>query len=208
MKATQFLAPVLATIVLMGCQIEVTPLDSAQITTTDTTVVTEDRNSGETVINETTNTVSTQPVVESAPAVEAEPVVVEAEQVIVEEPVIVEAPVVEEEQVIAEAPVVEEAPAVEPEPSITSVTLYWSAPVERVNGEAMNIADIGGYEVRYKADSDENYTNVVVNGASEDQYTIENLTNADQYTFEVAVFDNDGIYSDFVVAMANEVNNQ
>lgn len=89
------------------------------------------------------------------------------------------------------------------EPTLSSVTLYWSAPVERVNGDAMTINDIGGYEIRYKKASDSSYTNVVINDSAVDQHSIDDLENADDYTFEVAVFDTDGIYSDFVVAMAN-----
>ncbi|MBU2863946.1 hypothetical protein QWZ13_04545 [Reinekea marina] len=83
-----------------------------------------------------------------------------------------------------------------------TVTLYWSAPVERVNGQSMDMLEVGGYEIRYKLESDETYTNVVIDGL-EDQYTFLDLENAEDYQFEVAVFDTDGIYSDFVVAMAN-----
>ena len=85
----------------------------------------------------------------------------------------------------------------------STVTLYWSAPLERVNGETMTNSDIGGYEIRYKSDADSSYTNIVLNEATTDQYSITDLENAESYTFEVAVFDADGIYSEFVVAMAN-----
>lgn len=85
----------------------------------------------------------------------------------------------------------------------TSLTLYWSAPIERVSGASMTINDIGGYEIRYKKASDDTYTNIVISDAGTDQYSINDLNDADDYTFEVAVFDTDGIYSDFVVASAN-----
>lgn len=91
----------------------------------------------------------------------------------------------------------------QPEPTPTSLTLYWSAPIERVSGASMTINDIGGYEIRYKKGSDDTYTNIVIADAGTDQYSINSLNNADDYTFEVAVFDTDGIYSDFVVASAN-----
>jgi hypothetical protein len=88
-----------------------------------------------------------------------------------------------------------------PEPS--SVTLYWSAPLERVNGELMTSTEIGGYEIRYKRDTDDSYSNVVISDAAVEQYSIDELEDVDSYSFEVAVFDTDGIYSDFVVALAN-----
>lgn len=81
-----------------------------------------------------------------------------------------------------------------------SVTLYWSAPIERVNGEVMVQADIGGYEIRFKKINDSNYESVLINDASVEQYSFNDLDNLDDYVFEVAVFDTDGIYSDFVVA--------
>lgn len=83
-----------------------------------------------------------------------------------------------------------------------SVTLYWSAPVERVNGDVMVDADVGGYEIRYRLTEEESYTSILVDAVS-DQYSIDDLENADDYVFEVAVFDTDGIYSDFVTAVAN-----
>ncbi|WP_196161677.1 fibronectin type III domain-containing protein [Reinekea sp. G2M2-21] len=85
----------------------------------------------------------------------------------------------------------------------TSVTLYWSMPQERVNGESMTSNDIGGYEIRYKTDTDDTYQTVQLNNPALDQYIIDGLTDATLYQFEVAAYDADGIYSDFVVAAAN-----
>lgn len=84
-----------------------------------------------------------------------------------------------------------------------TVTLYWSAPQERINGDLMAETDIGGYEIRYRNSSNADYTTLLINDSSIDQHSIPDLNNADDYSFEVAVFDTDGIYSDFVVAMAN-----
>ena len=85
----------------------------------------------------------------------------------------------------------------------TSVTLYWSAPLERVNGDSMAGTEIGGYEIRYKKPADAAYQNVLISEAGVDQHSFLDLSDADAYSFEVAVFDSDGIYSDFVIAMAN-----
>ena len=90
----------------------------------------------------------------------------------------------------------------EPEPTQPvprSVTLYWSTPLERVNGEALAVTDIAGYEIRYRKVGTPNFTKVIVNGHAVNNYYIDDLT-GDDYVFEVAVFDTSGLYSDFVVA--------
>lgn len=83
------------------------------------------------------------------------------------------------------------------------VTLYWSAPTSRVNGDNMDYAEVGGYEIRYKKPSDSAYQSIIISDHSIDQYSFIDLLGGAQYTFEVAAFDTDGIYSDFVVAVAN-----
>lgn len=81
----------------------------------------------------------------------------------------------------------------------STVTLYWSAPLERVNGDAMSANDIGGYEIRYRLRNESAYATVALS-ASVNQWSITTATHSDNYIFEVAVFDTDGIYSDFVRA--------
>ncbi|MEJ2043365.1 MAG: fibronectin type III domain-containing protein [Reinekea sp.] len=81
-----------------------------------------------------------------------------------------------------------------------NVSLYWSTPLKRVSGEPLLQSDIGGYEIRYKKVDDSQYTNIVLKDNSIERYTIGGLEYAGSYTFEVAVFDTDGIYSEFVVA--------
>ncbi|MEJ2044917.1 MAG: fibronectin type III domain-containing protein, partial [Reinekea sp.] len=60
--------------------------------------------------------------------------------------------------------------------------------------------EIGGYEVRYKKTADTQYTTVMINDNSVEQYVIDELENADSYSFEVAAFDTDGVYSQFITA--------
>lgn len=84
-----------------------------------------------------------------------------------------------------------------------SVTLYWSAPIERLNGEPMDFTDVGGYEIRYRNQNSDDYTNIVVNNAAVEQYSFDNLPNVNDLVFEVAVFDANGIYSEFVVAQGS-----
>lgn len=84
-----------------------------------------------------------------------------------------------------------------------TVTLYWSAPLERVNGSQMASSEVGGYEIRYKKTEEDSYQNLVISDSSVDQHSFIDMSDADAYVFEVAVFDTDGIYSDFVIASAN-----
>jgi len=81
-----------------------------------------------------------------------------------------------------------------------NVMLYWSPPQKRVNDEPMDASEIGGYEVRYRANVDDPYTVVLITDANLDQLALSDIPAVAKVTFEVAVFDTDGIYSDFVVA--------
>lgn len=80
-----------------------------------------------------------------------------------------------------------------------SVSLYWSAPMQRINGEDITVEDLGGFEIRYRKESDASYTRIVIDNPAIDQYHIDGLE-GDDYRFEVAAFDENGLYSDFVVA--------
>lgn len=83
--------------------------------------------------------------------------------------------------------------------TLRSVSLYWSAPSHRINGDDIAIDDLGGYEVRYRKIDEQAYTRVVIEDPLIEQYHIDELAESD-YIFEVAAFDKDGLYSDFVTA--------
>jgi len=76
------------------------------------------------------------------------------------------------------------------------VQIYWSAPSAREDGEYLDITEIGGYEIRYKLNSDSSYKTVVINDPYADSFFIDNLQG--DYVFEIAAFDKQGLYSDFV----------
>jgi hypothetical protein len=80
------------------------------------------------------------------------------------------------------------------------VSLYWQAPTQRANGVKMELSDIGGYEIRYKHIKDNSYSTIVIRGNAQSNFVISNVPVPENYVFEVAVFDTNGIYSDFVVA--------
>ena len=86
------------------------------------------------------------------------------------------------------------------EEASSSVTLHWFPPTERVNGEDMEGSEIGGYEVRYRDNVDKPYEVVVINDGSIEKLLLIDIPNVATFSFEVAVFDTNGIYSDFVVA--------
>jgi hypothetical protein len=77
-----------------------------------------------------------------------------------------------------------------------AVQIYWTPPNQRENGEALDITEVGGYELRYKQTSESSYISVVINDSYTDAYYFDNL--GGDYEFEIAAFDTSGIYSAFV----------
>jgi hypothetical protein len=59
--------------------------------------------------------------------------------------------------------------------------------------------EIGGYEIRYRKLPDGQFQSIVL-AADQVQYSVTTVDAADLYEFSVAVFDQNGIYSDFVIA--------
>jgi len=84
--------------------------------------------------------------------------------------------------------------------ALRSVSLYWSAPSHRINGADIAMEDLGGYEVRYRKLDESDYTRIVIEDPLIEQYHIDALTESD-YVFQVAAYDKDGLYSDFVTAL-------
>ncbi|WP_196159508.1 fibronectin type III domain-containing protein [Reinekea sp. G2M2-21] len=141
MKAIQLLTLIALSTILVGCQIEVTPLDNAGLTSQATNITeTDSKDTGGEMENGESNITA------------------------------------------------------------SSVTLYWSAPVERANGANIATSEIGAYEIRYKKSSETSYTNVVISNTSVAQHVIDGLDDATLYEFEVAAIDTDGLYSNFVLA--------
>lgn len=74
--------------------------------------------------------------------------------------------------------------------------LKWAPPVQRENGDALDITELGGYELRYRLLSDNTYTYVTINNA----FTTEYFYNASplNMVFQIAAFDKNNLYSNFV----------
>ena len=82
------------------------------------------------------------------------------------------------------------------------VGMSWVAPSARLDGTVLDISEIGGYEIRYKLATDTNYTYISINDAYTTQYNFSWLEG--NYVFQVAAFDKNGVYSNFVdVVSAN-----
>jgi len=154
-----------------------------------------------------TEPTTTEPDLNEEPAVEApsseEPA---AEEPVVEEPV-VEEPVVEEpaaeepvvEEPAAEEPAVEEPAAEEPaaeEPAAKSISVSWSMPDSRENGDMLYSYEIGGYEILYKLQGDALYTSEIIEDSQITSIDIDNLIAGD-YEVKIASFDTDNLMSEY-----------
>lgn len=80
------------------------------------------------------------------------------------------------------------------------VMLYWETPQERSNGDPLPLDELGGYEIRYRQSADNRFTVLLVRDNSADQYLLKNIKNPDSAIIEVAAFDHEGIYSNWVRA--------
>lgn len=78
-------------------------------------------------------------------------------------------------------------------------TLKWTPPTQRENGAALSASEIGGYEIRYRTVLENSYTYKKVD-KSANQTIITGLSG--DYIFEIAVFDSNNTYSDFVTIKA------
>ncbi|WP_331352420.1 fibronectin type III domain-containing protein [Cellvibrio sp. UBA7671] len=76
------------------------------------------------------------------------------------------------------------------------VEIHWVTPNQRVNGDYMDIGEIGGYELRYKREIDNYFTSIIINDKDAATYYLDDLRG--EYEFKIAVFDVDGLYSEFV----------
>ena len=96
-------------------------------------------------------------------------------------------------------------PTPEPDPSdMKSVTLSWTTPSSRVDGNPLPLTEIGGYEIYYfmEGSSQGEGETLLVADPMANQVTTPRLV-AGTYYFAIASYDVDGIYSelsDYVTA--------
>ena len=79
---------------------------------------------------------------------------------------------------------------------IGPVEINWMAPKSRENGKYLDITELAGYQLRYKLTSAASFTYVTINSAWTNFYSFNWLEG--NYIFQIAAFDKNGQYSDFV----------
>lgn len=81
------------------------------------------------------------------------------------------------------------------------VTLYWFEPESRVNGEKLADGDIVAYAIRYRHETSQRYTTLVVdNEVGRRSYYFPAIADPENTIFQMAAIDKDGLYSNFVTA--------
>lgn len=76
------------------------------------------------------------------------------------------------------------------------VNFNWTAPTLRENGNALDITEVGGYELRYRKVADASFTYVTINDAWKNYHNFSWLDGT--FIFQIAAFDKNGNYSSFV----------
>jgi hypothetical protein len=79
-----------------------------------------------------------------------------------------------------------------------AVIISWSHPSHRENGLFLALDEIGGYEIRYRKPAATSYKYITLKGNSATEYTFTDEEDGQDLEFEIAVFDTDGLYSQFV----------
>lgn len=75
-------------------------------------------------------------------------------------------------------------------------TIEWRQPAARQNGDYLELSEIGGYQIRYKASTATTFNYITIEGNSTTKYVFDKSTI--DLKFEIAVYDESGLYSDFV----------
>lgn len=77
-----------------------------------------------------------------------------------------------------------------------SVVLEWQQPEVRENGDPIYDNELGGYEVRYREVNQEQFSSQIIEQWSTQETQIYDLNGT--YEFEIAAYDTNGLYSEFV----------
>lgn len=80
---------------------------------------------------------------------------------------------------------------------LLSTLVMWSAPTERVNGDKLTPEEIGGYEFRWKNESTGIYEYIIIRDRTAVSYELPDELDG-RCIWELAVYDSNGIYSDYV----------
>ncbi len=90
-------------------------------------------------------------------------------------------------------------PVTEAEVSVASLTLSWSVPSFRENGETLELYEINGYEILFKKVGEPLYYSENITDAQTTELVLSGLNSGD-YEFKIAAIDSEGLYSSYAVA--------
>lgn len=76
------------------------------------------------------------------------------------------------------------------------VTLNWTSPKARENGNYLELREIGGYEIHYKHRANSEYQVLILEDATLTEHSFSHSLAG--YEFKIAVYDTNGLYSEFV----------
>lgn len=76
------------------------------------------------------------------------------------------------------------------------VDLCWTQPILREDGEILDLDELGGYELRYKFKEDPVFTYMRIQDPGKTEHRFNWLEG--DYEFQIAAYDRDGVYSNFV----------
>ena len=84
---------------------------------------------------------------------------------------------------------------------LLGATIQWSPPTARENGSYLNLDEIAGYQIRYKATNATSYIYITIPGNAITKYKFPLSILGLQ--FEIAVYDTQGLYSNFAPISSN-----
>ncbi len=79
---------------------------------------------------------------------------------------------------------------------VLGATIEWAHPTARENGDYLELTEIGGYQIRYKAPTAAVFSYITIVGNGTTSYVFTQSIVGLQ--LQIAVYDSSGIYSDFV----------
>lgn len=86
-----------------------------------------------------------------------------------------------------------------------NATLQWDIPRARANGDALQINELGGYEIRYHNRLTQQHETRIVNDPFATEVVFEQLASG-EWEFTIAAFDTNGIYSPFSSPVVKVIN--
>lgn len=76
------------------------------------------------------------------------------------------------------------------------VTIQWSHPTQRENGDYLELNEIAGYEIRVRPANSSTFSSYPISGNQTTSYVLNNYVAT--MIVEIAVYDTEGLYSEFV----------